>query len=185
MIPQPQINLLRGWPHRNLIFKAHDFATSGVNKVLSSPERTLSAFLYGADAGDLKLREQLALWHSKFYDWPPRKQKEKVDGTVPERKNEAGVEKAATRYAISGGASQGLACILQVFTDPVATKSVWFVEPAYMLAFRIFEDAGLSRQKFRGVSEGEDGEGIDVKSLRKGLEEVEEVLEKGDREGKV
>ena len=188
MVPQPQINLLRGWPHRNLVFQARDFAISGVHKVLTNPERSLSAFLYGADAGDPKLREQLALWHYKFYEWPAERNEEKLDETGTGRKGEAAeVKKGASRYSISGGASQGLACILQVFTDPVATKSVWFVEPAYMLAFRIFEDAGLSRRKFRGVGEGEDGEGVDVKSLRKGLEELEEVSkrQKNDYKEKV
>ena len=79
---------------------------------------------------------------------------------------------------MTGGASQALACILQVFTDPVATKSVWFVEPAYMLAFRIFEDAGLERKKFRGVEEDEGG--IDVGELRRGLDAVERERE-GER----
>ena len=154
--------------------------------MLNDHDRSTSAFLYGADAGDLQLREQLALWHSRFYEWPPgRSHHGKSIDAGPEGKYETGQKIAASRYAISGGASQGLACILQVFTDPVATKSVWFVEPAYMLAFRIFEDAGLSRRKFRGVGEGEGGEGVDVEGLKRGLEEVEEAARKDDQEGKV
>ena len=90
----------------------------------------------------------------------------------------------ANRYAITGGASQALACLLQVFTDPVATRAVWFVEPAYMLAFRIFEDAGLEQKKFRGVREDE--EGIDVEELRRGLDAMEKEREMvGERERRV
>ena len=71
----------------------------------------------------------------------------------------------AERICITGGASQNLACVLQVFTDPVFTQ-VWMVAPCYFLACRIFEDAGL---RTRAVGEGE--EGVDLEALEKSLQE--------------
>lgn len=68
------------------------------------------------------------------------------------------------RIAITGGASQNLANLLQVFTDPVYTRNVWIVAPAYMLAFRIFDDSGL---KLRAVPEDE--QGIDIEYLQNEL----------------
>ncbi len=71
------------------------------------------------------------------------------------------------RICITGGASQNLACILQVFSDPVRTK-VWMVAPCYFLACRIFGDAGLS---VRAVGEG--NEGVDLEGLERKLIESE------------
>lgn len=76
------------------------------------------------------------------------------------------------RITITGGASQNLACILQVFTDPGYTRNVWIISPGYMLAFRIFEDSGF-KKKFRAVPEDE--EGIDVEYLRKEISKSEET----------
>jgi len=73
------------------------------------------------------------------------------------------------RICITGGASQNLACLLQVFTDPVYTRNVWIVAPAYMLAFRIFDDNAL---KLRAVPEDE--EGINVEYLRQEIKKREE-----------
>ena len=74
---------------------------------------------------------------------------------------------AAERICITGGASQNLACMLQVFTDPLYTR-VWMVAPCYFLACRIFDDSGL---RMRAVGEGE--EGVDLQALKEGLEECE------------
>ena len=68
---------------------------------------------------------------------------------------------------ITGGASQNLACVLQVFTDPLVT-SVWMVAPSYFLAETIFENSGL---KVRGVREGDGG--VDVEGLERMMREVE------------
>lgn len=73
------------------------------------------------------------------------------------------------RIAVTGGASQNLACLLQVFTDPVYTRNVWIVAPAYMLAFRIFDDSAL---KLRAVPEDE--EGIDIEYLRSEIRKSED-----------
>jgi DNA-binding transcriptional MocR family regulator len=73
------------------------------------------------------------------------------------------------RITITGGASQNLACLLQVFTDPVYTRNVWIVAPAYMLAFRIFEDSAL---KLRAIPEDEAG--LDIEFLRREIKKCEE-----------
>ncbi|EEH50623.2 uncharacterized protein PADG_06702 [Paracoccidioides brasiliensis Pb18] len=77
---------------------------------------------------------------------------------------------AASRICITGGASQNLACLVQVFSDPLYTRNVWLVVPTYYLACRIFDDAGFSG-KLREVSE--DAEGVDVEELARGLESSE------------
>lgn len=74
---------------------------------------------------------------------------------------------AAERICITGGASQNLACILQVFTDPLYTQA-WMVAPCYFLACRIFDDSGL---KTRAVGEGD--EGVDLKALEEGMKAYE------------
>ena len=112
------------------------------------------AMCYGPDSGDPRLRSNIAQWLTKFY---------KPADPVSEE-----------RVCISGGASQNLACLLQDFTDPVYTRNVWIVAPAYMLAFRIFEDAGFHK-KLRAVPE--DDEGIDMAYLRSQIKQSEEKAE--------
>ena len=72
----------------------------------------------------------------------------------------------AERICITGGASQNLACILQVFSDPLFTRNVWMVSPTYFLACRIFEDSGF-HGRLRSVPEDE--KGVDIEYLRKAL----------------
>ena len=77
---------------------------------------------------------------------------------------------SAERICITGGASQNLACILQVFSDPLFTRNVWMVSPTYFLACRIFEDSGF-HGRLRSVPEDE--EGVDIEYLRKALHRSE------------
>ena len=115
---------------------------------------------YGPDAGDPRLRTNVASWLTDFYQ--PR-------DTVSEE-----------RICITGGASQNLACLLQDFTDPVFTRSAWIVAPAYMLSFRIFEDSGFHK-KMRAVPE--DDEGIDIEFLRREIKKSEEkAISEGNNE---
>jgi DNA-binding transcriptional MocR family regulator len=115
---------------------------------------------YGPDWGDELLRESLAKWLTEFYASPSP-----ID---------------VGRITITGGASQNLACILQTFTDPGYTRNVWVVTPAYMLAFRIFGDAGFEK-KLRAVPEDE--EGLDVVYLRQAIEKSEKNAQsKGNNE---
>jgi hypothetical protein len=155
MVTQRQINLLRGWPNAALLPTASILRASQV--ALSDPSISTPGLLYGPDAGYQPLREEIADWTSNFFSG----EKENLVAD-PER------------ICISGGASQNLACVLQVFTDPLKTR-VWMVAPCYFLACRIFEDSGL---KCRGIGEGK--EGVDIEALEKELERVEK--EEGDVE---
>ncbi|KAL4779762.1 pyridoxal phosphate-dependent transferase [Aspergillus varians] len=123
------------------------------NTVFSNPGIWHDGMIYGPDAGYEPLRVNLARWLTEFY----------CDGD--------GQNITSDRTCITGGASQNLACTLQVFTDPVVTRNIFIVEPGYFLAFRIFEDAGF-HGRLRGVPEGE--EGIDLEFLERVLREDEE-----------
>lgn len=114
---------------------------------------------YGPDPGDGRLRTNIASWLSSFY--------EPADPVSDDR------------ICISNGASGSLANLLQVFTDPVYTRNVWIVAPAYMLSFRIFEDAGF-HDRLRAVPE--DHEGIDIEYLREQLKKSEEKAKADDND---
>jgi DNA-binding transcriptional MocR family regulator len=100
------------------------------------------AMLYGPDEGDERLRKELSKWLTEFYS--------------DHIKDDIGAE----RLAITGGASQNLACLLQTYTDPEYTRNIWIVAPSYFLAFRIFNDSGFG-SKLRSVPEDEEGLGIE------------------------
>ncbi|PQE06681.1 hypothetical protein CJF30_00008586 [Rutstroemia sp. NJR-2017a BBW] len=146
--PKKQINLLRGWPNTSLLPTAQLQKAS--NRVYSDPSVCHPSLLYGPDPGPQSLRESIAKWLRGFYS----------DYYAA---NDDG--KHADRICITGGASQNLACLLQVYSDPVVT-TVWMVTPTYYLAGRIFDDSGLV---VRAVGEG--SEGVDLESLEKGLRE--------------
>ncbi|KAH9872285.1 hypothetical protein IAQ61_005120 [Plenodomus lingam] len=149
------INLLRGWPNVSLL--PTQLMAKATHNALQNPSVALPAMCYGPDAGDPRLRRNVASWLTKFYQ-----PAEPVN---------------MDRICITGGASQNLACLLQSFTDPVYTRNVWIVAPAYMLSFRIFEDAGFHK-KLRAVPEDE--EGIDIDFLRR---EIRKSEEKANAEG--
>ncbi|KAN0096795.1 PLP-dependent transferase [Hyaloscypha variabilis] len=157
--PQPQkqkqINLLRGWPNPSLL--PTPLIASASNQALSNPAVATPGLLYGPDPGYQPLREEIAGWMGRFY-------------------GRGGERGEAERICITGGASQNLACVLQVYSDPVKTR-VWMVAPCYFLACRIFGDSGL---RVRGVGEG--SEGVDLEGLERGLREWDEELKRdGER----
>jgi DNA-binding transcriptional MocR family regulator len=143
--PKRPINLLRGWPNASLLPQAQLLAAS--QTALSNQSVATDGMLYGPDDGYLPLRQEISKWLSSFYDCPDEVQ----------------------RICITGGASQNLACILQVFTDPSVTRAVWMVAPCYFLACRIFEDAGFVG-RLRAVPE--DADGIDVHYLQREIEKL-------------
>ena len=147
---QALINLMRGWPSTALLPVAQTKAAS--EAALSSPDiaTSSSGLLYGPDAGYQPLREQVAAWLTAFY--------QPSSAISPER------------ICVTGGASQNLACLLQVFSDPIYTRNVWMVSPTYYLACRIFEDSGFSG-KLRSVPEDEDG--IDIEFLESEISKSE------------
>lgn len=146
---KPAINLLRGWPNGSLL--PVDLIKEAANAALSDPSIAYSGLVYGPDEGYQPAREEIAKWLTAFY------------------KPSKAIE--ADRICINGGASQSLGCMLNVYTDPEYTRHVWLVAPAYMLVFRIFEDAGFG-SRMRAVPEDEDG--IDIAYLRKEIEKSEE-----------
>jgi DNA-binding transcriptional MocR family regulator len=147
--PPKPINLLRGWPNPSLL-PTKAIATAA-QSALSNPSISTPGLLYGPDPGYQPLREEISKWLSKFYGSPAD----------------------ANRVCITGGASQNLACVLQVFTDPVYTR-VWMVAPCYFLACRMFDDSGL---RTGAIPEGE--EGIDLEYLKRKLVAAE--AEDGER----
>ena len=143
------INLLRGWPSRALLPTAQ--LQGAANWLFDKhPEQAQAALLYGPDQGFSPLRDAVSRWLSGFYQSPDD----------------------ASRICITGGASQNLACILQVFADPGCTRNVWMVEPCYHLACRVFVDNGLEKH-LRAVPE--DDEGIDVEYFRRELRKADEA----------
>lgn len=145
------INLIKGWPSASLL--PISLIENGAKQALEDSAVNVPAMSYGPDEGDMRLRQAVSTWISEFYD----------------------VEPDASRICITGGASQNTACLLQTFTDPVYTRNVWMIAPAYMLAFRIFDDAGLHR-KLRAVPE--DDEGVDIEFLRRALKQDAEDARK-------
>ncbi|KAI1905545.1 Valine--pyruvate aminotransferase [Ophidiomyces ophidiicola] len=154
--PSPAIDLFRGWPNPSLHPTAALEAAAAA--VLRDPARSAPAFGYGPDEGDPDLRAAVARWLSGFY----------ASAAAP----------AVTpdRLCITGGASQALACLLQVFADPARTRAVWMVEPTYYLACRIFDDAGFAG-RMRAVPE--DAEGIDVEFLEAELNKCDAAAVEG------
>jgi DNA-binding transcriptional MocR family regulator len=140
------INLLRGWPSPSLL--PTPLIRQAAQVALSDSAVAIPGLLYGPDPGFQPLREEIAQWMQRFYG----------GRTTPD----------ADRICITGGASQNLACVLQVYTDPVRTR-VWMVAPCYFMACRIFEDAGL---RMSAAPEGD--EGVDV-------EKLEDMMEKAER----
>ncbi|EPS25380.1 hypothetical protein PDE_00313 [Penicillium oxalicum 114-2] len=146
---QPPIDLFCGWPNPALL-PAPELLRSAAT-VLTTPSIARPALQYGPDEGYGPLREHIAQWLESFYR--------------PSQPISPG------RICITGGASQNLACVLAVFTDPVYTREVWMVDPTYYLAGRIVEDAGFAG-RIHGVPE--DGEGIDLSVLERGLRTAED-----------
>ncbi|KAF2124813.1 PLP-dependent transferase [Dothidotthia symphoricarpi CBS 119687] len=137
------------WPNTALL--PTQLLEKATHNVLKNKTIAFPAMCYGPDDGDPRLLRNVASWLTKFYQ-----------PADPISEN---------RLCITGGASQNLACLLQVFSDPIYTRHVFLVSPAYMLCFRIFEDAGF-HTRLRAVPE--DDEGIDIDFLERQLEKSEE-----------
>jgi len=164
MTTKNQINLFRGWPNFSLL------PTSALKdaavKALSNPLVSNPGLEYGPDPGYLPLRKSIAKWLSSFYHPSFLNSTSTTTQEKTEGKSESGEEE---KICITGGASQNLACVLQVYSDPGIT-TVWMVAPCYYLACNIFADAGL---EMRAVGQGKDEEGIDLEALEEGMKKVE------------
>jgi DNA-binding transcriptional MocR family regulator len=144
------IDLASGHPSPALI-PIQDIQKSA-NNALSNPVIWQQGINYGPDGGYMPLRQNLSRWLASFYA-SDRGKIEKPD---------------VERICVTGGASQNLASILQVYTDPVQTKRIFVVEPAYFLSFRVFEDAGFGG-RLKGIPE--DKEGINLGILEDALKQ--------------
>ncbi|PYI05601.1 PLP-dependent transferase [Aspergillus sclerotiicarbonarius CBS 121057] len=144
-----QVDLSRGWPNPALLPTAA--LAEAQATVMATPAIWTPALMYGPDEGYQPLREHIARWLTAFYQ--PR------DPVTPER------------ICITGGASQNLACVLQVFTDPIYTRNVWMVAPTYHLACRIFDDSGFAG-RLRAIPQHDAG--LDLAYLRQELVAAEE-----------
>lgn len=133
------IDLFQGWPSPALL--PTSLIKSASQSLLADPELSVPSLLYGPDSGPPSLLDALAPLLAKFYSspWTSR-----------------------SRLTTTGGASQGLSCILQAFSDPLYTQNVYMVAPTYFLACRIFEDHGFVG-RLKAVPEDE--EGIDIDRL--------------------
>ena len=142
------IDLLKGWPNSALL-PANQIKNAS-SLALSDADVSNPGLSYGPDPGYEPLRGNIAEWLSNYYQ--------------PSRRI------LAERICITGGASQNLACILQVFSDPLFTRNVWMISPTYYLACRIFEDSGF-HNRLRSVPEDE--EGVDIEYLKEALHRSE------------
>lgn len=115
---KPWINLLRGHPHPDLL-PALQFRKAS-ELAFSNPSVLYQGLNYGPDQGYEPLRSQLARWLTQFY--------QPNDPVGPER------------ICISAGASQNLARILQVFSDPIYHTPTCGWSPQH-----IFLPAGYSK----------------------------------------
>ncbi|KAK8098931.1 PLP-dependent transferase [Apiospora kogelbergensis] len=119
-----------------------------MQSILSSPDTATDALEYGDPTGPPALRDQLAQWLTGFYGTP----------------------NATDEICITAGASQGLAVVLQVLSDPLYTQRVWVVTPCFHLGCKTFEDAGLAG-KLCAVPETDTG--IDLDHLERELLQFE------------
>lgn len=131
---------------------------------LADAEVFVPGLQYGPDPGFQPLRESIVKKLDAFYGSTTR---EAFPDVATRAWAEGNVEERAERICITGGASQNLANVLLVYSDPAVT-TVWIVAPCYFMACNIFDDAGV---EMRAVGEGE--EGVDLEALERGLIESE------------
>ncbi|KUM61892.1 hypothetical protein ACN42_g5206 [Penicillium freii] len=158
MAPPTKIDLFQGWPATAML--PVERLKQAANNALSNKAIFTEGLAYGPDEGYSPLRKNIAEWLSRSY--------------APAQPINA------ERICITGGASQNLACVLQVFTDPAQTEIIWLVEPTYHLVFRVLGDAGFGG-RMRGIPE--DGEGMDVGALELALDEYERGKNSGCQDG--
>ena len=177
------INLLRGWPSPSLLPVAQ--LRTATQRALADPTIYEPGLQYGPDPGYEPLREALATWLSEFYTFPSASPSPSLDADGDGAKmSQYSHPPDAARIAITGGASQSVAVLLQGFTDaaPGATRAVWIAAPCYFLGCPIFADAGFAPRDRRLRAVPEDDEGIDVVALERGMRELEELDEEEGEE---
>jgi len=153
------LSLRIGWPAPALL--PADIIAAAAQTALKNPDVYVPGLSYGPDEGYMPLRRALAKWLGEFY------QQENL---------------SHERIVITGGASQNIGCILQVFTDPAYTQDVLMIAPSYMMIFPTFLDNGFEG---RLVAVPEDENGLEIDVLRARLMESEERRKSRDRDEKI
>ncbi|KAM0722822.1 hypothetical protein Q7P37_002264 [Cladosporium fusiforme] len=144
--PHPSlIDLSKGSPSPDLL--PVKLLTASFHTIIREQPLTSKSLDYGPSAGDKRVRETIAEWLSRRY-------------ALPRIRSE--------RIAITAGASQSLACILQCYTNPQYTGNIFLVAPTYHLVCDIFADHGYSG-RLRAIPE--DDEGLDVDKLEMSMRE--------------
>ncbi|KAL9049446.1 MAG: hypothetical protein Q9162_007213 [Coniocarpon cinnabarinum] len=156
-----RIDLFKGYPSPSLL--PSSLLSESSARILSNPNVSTPALLYGADEGYKPLRDRLAKWLDQFYGTARRLYASSLGYEVVRDFEE---EAEIARLTITGGASQSLSVILSTFTDPDYTQAVYISVPAYYLSFKIFQDAGFAG-RLKPVPE--DDEGVNVDHLRNEL----------------
>lgn len=146
------IDLFCGWPNPGLL--PTDALSDAFAAVMRDPSIRTPGLMYGPDEGFEPLRQHIAQWLTSFYN--------PTSGAV-----------TGDRICITGGASQNIACILQVFSDPAYTRNVWVVAPTYHLVCRIFDDAGFAG-RLKAIPQYQDGN-LDLEYLRREMAAAEEA----------
>ena len=140
------INLMRGWPSPDVL--PASLLSTACQRILVDRSEYVPILQYGPNTGHSPLRNELSKWLGQHY--------------------QACIDPES--ICVTGGASQGLSCILQSFTDPNYTMAAWVIAPCYYLACGIFEDAGFAG-KLRATPEDE--EGIDLLTLERNITNLE------------
>lgn len=175
------INLLRGWPSPSLLPVAQ--LRDATQRALADPEVYEPGLQYGPDPGYEPLRQALAVWLSEFYTFTSSSPSASASASASAGDGDKMAQYThppdAARIAITGGASQSVAALLQGFTDASegATRAVWIAAPCYFLGCRIFSDAGFAPRDRRLRAVPEDDEGIDVGVLERGMRELDKEEE--------
>ena len=154
---QPQsdfIDLRKGSPAAKLL--PVDILNASFHAVIQDRSLHSKALDYGPNAGDPRVREVIAAWLCRRYSNP---------------------HPSIARVSVTGGASQNLACILQCYTSPAYTHSVYLVAPTYHLVCEIFKDHHYAG-RLKAIPEDEQGLDIEFldKKMRADLSKLTDVL---------
>lgn len=135
------IDLGKGSPAAELL--PVDILNASFQNIIQNRSLRSKVLNYGPNAGDAHIREVIAAWLCRRYSI---------------------ANPSSARISVTGGASQNLACILQCYTSPEYTHSIYLVAPTYHLVCDIFEDHHFSG-RLKAIPE--DDHGLDVEFLEK------------------
>lgn len=133
------IDLRKGSPAAELI--PFDILNASFLDIIQNRSLRSKVLDYGPNAGDTHVRGVIAVWLSRRY---------------------FNAHPSSARISVTGGASQNLACILQCYTSPEYTHSVYLVAPTYHLVCDIFKDHHYAG-RLKAIPE--DDQGLNIEFL--------------------